>query len=432
MADTTVHNVLGRRIWDSRGHPTVEAEVILAGGATGRAAAPAGASRGGGEAVELRDGDSTLGGRDVKRALRALNGPVRQALTGSDAADQAAIDRTLEELGGDGFAAIGGNTSTAVSLAVLDATARALGLDRWQLLSADRTPLLPMPEIQLLGGGAHAARTLDLQDIMVVPVGAASFAEALRLTAETYRAAGQLLADTGRLAGVADEGGFWPAFEHNREALEFAVQAIDAAGLQPGSDMALSLDIAANQLHDHGRYRLGLEHRTLEPEAFSDEILGWCREFPIISVEDPLAESDQEGMVRFVAAVGGRVQVVGDDFLVTDARRTTAAASTQAATALLVKPNQAGTVTRARAALDAARDAGWGTIVSARSGETEDVSVTHLAVGWRSGQLKVGSFARSERMAKWNEALRIEEQGGVESRFAGRSAIAAPRFGQWP
>ena len=428
MPDTTIRAVHGRRIWDSRGHPTVEADVTLAGGATGRAAAPAGASRGGGEALDLRDGGAALGGRDVAAALRALNGPVRAALIGADAADQAAVDRTLAELGGEGFAAIGGNTSTAVSLAVLDAAARAHGVARWQLLAGDDAPLLPMPEIQLVGGGAHAARTLDLQDIMVMPVGAASFAEALRFTGETYRAAGRLLADAGRLAGVADEGGYWPVFDANRDALAFAVQAIEAAGLRPGRDMALSLDIAANQLHENGRYRLRLEHRELEPEAFADEVLGWCREFPVISVEDPLAEDDRDGMVRFVAAIDGRAQVVGDDFLVTDARRTTAAAEARAATALLVKPNQAGTVTRARAALDAARRAGWGIIVSARSGETEDVSVTHLAVGWRAGQMKVGSFARSERMAKWNEALRIEERAGAGGRFAGRSAVVAPRF----
>lgn len=429
MPDTTIRGVQGRRIWDSRGHPTVEADVILAGGARGRAAAPAGASRGGGEAIDLRDGGAALGGRDVAGALRALNGPVRDALMGVDAADQPAVDRILAELGGEGFAKIGGNTSTAVSLAVLDAAAWAHGLARWELLAGDSAPLLPLPEIQLLGGGAHAARALDLQDIMVMPVGASSFAEALRITGETYRAAGQLLADAGRLAGVADEGGYWPVFDSNREALAFAVQAIEAAGLRPGTDMALSLDIAANQLHEDGRYRLRLEDRELEPDAFADELLGWCREFPVISIEDPLAEDDGDGMVRFVAAVDGRAQVVGDDFLVTDAKRTAAAAEACAATALLVKPNQAGTVTRARSALEAARAVGWGTIVSARSGETEDVSVTHLAIGWQAGQMKVGSFARSERMAKWNEALRIEERAGADARFAGRAAVVAPRFG---
>ena len=429
MPDTTIRGVQGRRIWDSRGHPTVEADVILAGGTRGRAAAPAGASRGGGEATDLRDGGAALGGRDVAGALRALNGPVRDALMGVDAADQPAVDRILAELGGEGFAKIGGNTSTAVSLAVLDAAARAHGLARWELLAGDSAPLLPLPEIQLLGGGAHAARALDLQDIMVMPVGASSFAEALRITGETYRAAGQLLADAGRLAGVADEGGYWPVFDSNREALAFAVRSIEAAGLRPGTDMALSLDIAANQLHDNGRYRLRLEDRELEPGAFADELLGWCREFPVISIEDPLAEDDGDGMVRFVAAVDGRAQVVGDDFLVTDADRTTAAAEARAATALLVKPNQAGTVTRSREALDAALAAGWGTIVSARSGETEDVSVTHLAIGWQAGQMKVGSFARSERMAKWNEALRIEERAGADARFAGRAAVVAPRFG---
>ena len=428
MADTIIRGVQGRRIWDSRGHPTVEADVFLAGGTRGRAAAPAGASRGGGEAIDLRDGGTALGGRDVTGALRALNGPVRDALMGADAADQPAVDRILAELGGEGFAKIGGNTSTAVSLAVLDAAARAHGLARWELLAGDSVPLLPLPEIQLLGGGAHAARALDLQDIMVMPVGASSFAEALRITGETYRAAGQLLADTGRLAGVADEGGYWPVFDSNREALAFAVRAIEAAGLRPGIDMALSLDIAANQLHEDGRYRLRLEDRELEPGAFADELLGWCREFPVISIEDPLAEDDREGMVRFVTAIDGRAQVVGDDFLVTDAARTADAVQAHAATALLVKPNQAGTLTRARSALEAARDAGWGIIVSARSGETEDVSVTHLAVGWRAGQMKVGSFARSERMAKWNEALRIEERAGADARFAGRSAVVAPRF----
>ena len=430
MPDLAIRAVLGRRIWDSRGHPTVEADVHLACGAIGRAAAPAGASRGTGEAVDLRDGGSALGGRDVRGALRALNGPVRDALVGVNAGAQEEVDRVLAELGGDGFGAIGGNTSTAVSLAVLDATAQAHGLPRWRLLAGDDSPLLPLPEIQLLGGGAHAAGALDLQDIMVMPVGADSFADALRMTGETYMAAGRLLADSGKLAGVADEGGYWPVFKTNREALECAVRAIEAAGLRPGIDMALSLDVAANQLYADGWYRICLEERELEPGAFAEEVLGWCRAFPVISVEDPLAEHDHAGMERFVAAIDGRAQVVGDDFLVTDAARTTAAAAARSATALLVKPNQAGTVTRARTALEAAKAAGWGVIVSARSGETEDVSVTHLAIGWRAGQMKVGSFARSERMAKWNEALRIEEAAAGRARFAGRSALNAPQFGK--
>lgn len=429
MPDLAIRAVLGRRIWDSRGHPTVEADVHLACGAIGRAAAPAGASRGTGEAVDLRDGGPALGGRDVGGALRSLNGPVRDALAGVSAGDQEEVDRILAELGGDGFGKIGGNTSTAVSLAVLDATARARGLPRWRLLAGDDSPLLPLPEIQLLGGGAHAASALDLQDIMVMPVGAGSFADALRMTAETYMAAGRLLSDAGKLAGVADEGGYWPVFKTNREALECAVRAIEAAGLRPGIDMALSLDVAANQLYADGRYRIRLEERALEPGAFAEEVLGWCRAFPVISVEDPLAEHDGAGMARFVAAIDGRAQVVGDDFLVTDAARTNAAAAARSATALLVKPNQAGTVTRAKRALEAAKAAGWGVIVSARSGETEDVSVTHLAIGWQAGQMKVGSFARSERMAKWNEALRVEEAAGGRARFAGRGALNAPRFG---
>ncbi len=429
MTETTITAVHGRRIWDSRGHPTVEADVVLADGTRGRAAAPAGASRGSGEAVDLRDDGPALGGRDVATALRVLNGRVQDALVGTDARNQELVDGLLTELGGDGFGAIGGNTSTAVSLAALDAVARAHGMARWQWLAGTDAPLLPLPEIQLLGGGAHAARALDLQDVMVMPVGATSFADALRMVAETYRVAGGLLADAGELSGVADEGGYWPVFGSNREALEFGVRAIEAAGLRPGSDMALSLDVAANQLRTDTGYRLETEARDLDSDAFAEEVLEWCRAFPVISVEDPLAEDDLDAMPGFVAALDGRAQVVGDDLLVTDAARTAAAASTGAATALLVKPNQAGTVTRAHRALEVARDAGLGTIVSARSGETEDVSVAHLAVGWSAGQMKVGSFARSERMAKWNEVLRIEEAAEGRARFAGRGAVKAPRFG---
>lgn len=429
MADTTIAAVDALRVWDSRGRPTVEAEVLLEGGARGRAAAPAGASTGSGEALELRDDGPGLGGLDVTGALAAARGEVADALRGRDAGDQETVDALLEEVGGDGFRHIGGNTACAVSLAVLDAAASARGVPRWRLLAGDADPLLPLPEVQLLGGGAHADRALDLQDVMVMPVGADCFEVAMQMTADVYRAAGELLSDAGALAGVADEGGYWPAFRANREALEFAVRAIEAAGLRPGDDMALSLDVAANQLHDAGRYRLALDGTEHEPEAFAELLLGWCREFPVASVEDPLVEDDEEGMARFTAALDGRAQVVGDDFLVTDEERVRRAAGTGGATALLVKPNQAGTVTRAKRALDAALDAGWATVVSARSGETEDVSVAHLAVGWRAGQLKVGSFARSERMAKWNECLRIERAARGESTFAGRAALAAPGFG---
>lgn len=429
MAETTIAAVDACRVWDSRGRPTVEAEVLLAGGARGRAAAPAGASTGSGEARDLRDGGPRLGGLDVTAALAAVRGEVADELRGADAADQEAVDGILEDIGGEGFRDIGGNAACAVSLAVLDAAANAAGTPRWRLLVGDAKPLLPLPEIQLVGGGAHAARALDIQDVMVMPVGADCFEAALQMAADVYGAAGRILSERGLLAGVADEGGYWPAFRGNREALEFAVRAVEAAGLRPGDDMALSLDIAATQLRDGGRYRLPLDGTEHEPEGFAEVVLGWCRDFPVASVEDPLAEDDAEGMADFTEALGGRAQVVGDDFLVTDADRVRRAAGAGGATALLVKPNQAGTVTRAKEALDAAREAGWATIVSARSGETEDVSVAHLAVGWAAGQLKVGSFARSERMAKWNECVRIERSARGEARFAGREALAAPGFG---
>ncbi len=424
MPDTSIVSIRGLRIWDSRGHPTVETEVRLAGGAVGRAAAPAGASRGEGEAVELRDGGKRFGGRDVLGAVREVEGTVARALQGRDATDQEDVDAVLAEIGGEGFRTIGGNTACAVSLAVLDAAAGATGAPRWKLLAGNEAPLLPLPEVQIVGGGAHAAGRLDVQDIMVMPVGADNFEEALVWTAEVYRATAEILADEGKLAGVADEGGFWPLVQGNREALALVTRAIERANFRPGEDIVLSLDIAANQLFSDGLYRLGLENETLEPEAFAGRVLEWCHDFPIASVEDPLAEHDLEGTAQFTKALGRRVQVVGDDLLVTDAKRVHRAAAMGAVNALLVKPNQAGTVSRAKAALVAAREQGWGTIVSARSGETEDVSVAHLAVGWSAGQMKVGSFARSERMAKWNEVLRIERESGGKERFAGRAALA--------
>jgi len=277
---------------------------------------------------------------------------------------------------------------------------------------------LPLPEIQIFGGGAHAGRRIDVQDFMVVCPRAACFAEALDWTAEVSLAAGRLLAEAGRLKGVADEGGYWPDFATNEEALETLVRAIERAGLVPGDQVAIALDVAASEFGRGGRYRLGLEGRELDSEGMIVLLLGWLERYPIVSIEDPLAEDDLDGFAAFTATVGGRVQVVADDLTVTDAARVREVAGRGAANTLLVKPNQRGTLTETKAAFDAARGAGWGAIVSARSGETEDTTIVHLAVGWGAPQLKVGSFARSERMAKWNEALRIEEALGADARLA--------------
>ena len=428
MSSPVIRMVSARRVWDSRGRPTVEAEVHLEGGAVGRAIAPAGASTGSGEAVDLRDGGARLGGHDVTAAVRNVNAPIAAALRGRDATDQDGVDRALVELDGTpDRSRLGGNALVAVSMATLHAAAGAAGLPLWRHLLGDGPALLPLPEIQIFGGGAHAGRRVDVQDFMVMPVGAATFAQALEWTAEVYRAAGARMAQAGRLQGVADEGGYWPAFDTNEEALEFLVRAIEDAGRTPGDDLTIALDVAASEFHDSGRYELGRDGRAVDADALIELLIGWIDRYPIVSVEDPLAEDDVAGMQRFTAAVGDRVQIVGDDYLVTSAARVERAAQERACNALLVKPNQAGTVTEARAALDAARAAGFTTIVSARSGETEDVTIAHLAVGWGAGQLKVGSFARSERMAKWNEVLRIEEALGAAATFAGGGVLAHRR-----
>ncbi len=413
---TRIASVVGRRVWDSRGRPTVEAEVRLESGAVGRAIAPAGASTGSGEAVDLRDGGNAFGGLDVRRAVAAVNDEIATALRGRDVAGQEEIDRALIAL--DGTAdkrRLGGNALIATSLAVAHAHAAARDVPLWRALGA-KAPVVPMPEIQIIGGGAHASRRVDLQDFMAVPVGARDFAEALDWVAEVYRAAGALLSERGKLRGVADEGGYWPEVERNEDAIELIVQAIEKAGLAPGRQVAISLDIAATQFRRGGAYRLARDGRELACDQLIELLLGWLEAYPICAIEDPVAEDDAEGMAVFTRAAGGKALVIGDDFLVTNAARIVRSAKEGACNAALIKPNQAGTVTETKAAFDAGRAAGWATIVSARSGETEDVSIAHLAAGWGADILKVGSFTRSERMAKWNECLRIAEADGA--RFA--------------
>jgi enolase len=414
MTDTAITRILGRRVWDSRGRPTVEAEVHLAGGACGRAIAPAGVSTGSGGAVPPRDGGAAFGGLDVRQAVAAVDGEIAGALRGQDASDQAAIDAALIQLDGTpNKARLGGNAIIATSMAILHAAADATGQPLWRHLSAGRTVRIPVPEIQIFGGGAHAARRVDVQDFMVTCPTAASFAEALDRTAEVYRAAGQIMAERGLLQGVADEGGFWPAFSSNEEALDRLVEAIERAGFTPGDEVSISLDIAASSFGSAGRYVLSRDGQVLDTDALIALLGRWLERYPILSVEDPVGEDDTEGFRAFTAAFGDRVQVIGDDFLVTSADRVRAAVAARSCNAVLIKPNQAGTVSETLAALQAGQESGMGTIVSARSGETEDVTIAHLAVGWNAGQFKVGSFSRSERMAKWNEMLRIEEASGA-------------------
>ena len=418
--DREIRQVHARRVWDSRGRPTVEAEVTLGDGASGRAIVPSGASKGSREALEWRDGGTRHGGLDVLGAVAHVNGEIAAAVRGMAADDQATLDARLIALDGTpNKARLGANATLAVSMACAHAAAASHGLPLHAYLGGPDAVLMPMPQIQIFGGGAHAGRRVDIQDFMVVCPGADSFAQALEWTAEVYRHAGLLMARRGALCGVADEGGWWPAFDTNEEALDTLVEAIGQAGFVPGAQVAIALDVAASDFGHGGRYRLGLERRELDSDGLIELLLRWCDRFPIASIEDPLAEDDPQGFARFTRAIGTRMQVVGDDFLVSSAALLREAAAAGAANTVLLKPNQRGTLTETLYCWQAARALGYAGIVSARSGETEDTSIVHLSIGWGVGQLKVGSFARGERMAKWNEALRIEERLGLRARFAG-------------
>lgn len=421
-----IERVIGRRVWDSRGRPTVEAEIVLASGLRGRSIAPAGASTGINEAVDLRDGGRAFGGFGVERAVGHVSTEIATALRGMAVMDQDAIDRMLIDLDGTpNKARLGGNAIVAVSMAAAHAAAAAQGIPLWRHLARESDPTLPMPMVQMFGGGAHAGRRVDIQDFLVVPIGAATFDDAISIAVRIYESAGRLMAERGGLRGVADEGGWWPEFSSNSDALDALLLAIERADLQPGIDAAIAIDVAASQLRAGSRYRFDSEHREMSSEELADILFEWCRRYPIVSIEDPLAQDDDAGMRAFTARAGAHVQVIGDDYLVTSADRIAAAAASGACNAVLLKPNQSGTITETKAALDAARAAGWATIVSARSGETEDVTIVHLAVGWAAGQLKVGSCARSERTAKWNEALRIEEALGSAAAL-GRLPVRKP------
>jgi enolase len=423
----TISKVMARRVWDSRGRPTVEAEVHLADGRMGRAIAPAGASRGTREAVDLRDGGTRFGGMDVMRAVAGVNSEVAARLRGM-AADQVAVDAALIDLDGTGNKArLGGNATIAVSLALLHAMRHG---PLWQHVAGlyGAVPTLPLPEIQIFGGGAHAGRRVDIQDFMVMVPGARSIAEVFEVTAEIYAAAGAILAEKELLRGVADEGGWWPEFSSNEEALDFLIRAIESAGEVPGERVVISLDVAASEFGKDGRYRLALDGRDMDSDGMAERLGQWIDRYPIASVEDPLAEDDMAGLVAFTRAYGDRVQIIGDDALVTNAALVERSAAMGACNAMLLKVNQIGTVTEAVAAWRAAANVGWPSVVSARSGETEDTSIVDLSVGLGAGQLKVGSFAPSERMAKWNACIRIEDNFDLP--FVGGAPLARTWWGK--
>ena len=424
MTPFAIKSILARRVWDSRGRPTVEAEVVLNDGSLGRAIAPAGASKGTREALELRDGGDRFGGLDVMRAVGHVNGEISNALVGTKADNQSALDQALIDLDGTiNKSRLGANATLAISMAAAHAMAAASDMPLYRYLGNGKIGRLPMPQIQIFGGGAHAGRRVDVQDFMVVCPGASSFAQALEWTAEVYRHAGLLMAQRGSLFGVADEGGWWPDFSSNEQALEMLVLAIEGAGFIPGDQVAIALDIAASEFGQQGQYRLGLESRELDSDGMIEMLLRWVEKYPIVSIEDPLAEDDSVGFARFTKAIGHRLQIVGDDFLVSNSNLIREAANLGAANTVLLKPNQRGTLSETLEAWKVAQELGYSAIVSARSGETEDTTIVDLAIGWNVGQLKVGSFARSERMVKWNHTLRIEEQLGAQAHFAGSSVF---------
>ena len=418
----SVHEIVyvhGRRVWDSRGQPTLEAEVMLAGGAVGRAMAPAGIALvpshpGVGEALDLHDGGESFGGRDVGQALASVNGEIAARLIGGDGADQAAVDRALIELDGTPDSSrLGANATIAVSMAAAHAAAAEAGVPLYRHLGGDEAGLLPLPLVQVFG----AASQLEVQDFMVVCPAAASLAEALDITAEVFRAAGELLRERGQLAGMSDEGGWVPALGSHEQAFDALAAAIERAGFDPGAEVAIALDIAASRFGRDGSYRFAGAQRSTD--AMIETLAGWVARFPIASLEDPLAPDDAGGFAAITRLLGERVQIVGDALLATDPARIAAAGAQAHVTCAVLKPSQRGTLTETLAAWRALQAAGLRGIVSARSGETEDTTIVHLAVGWGVGQLKAGGLARGERTAKWNEALRIEEALGPRGRFAG-------------
>jgi len=424
---SAVSNIKAREILDSRGNPTVEVEVHLSDGATGRAAVPSGASTGQHEALELRDGDrSRFSGLGVLKAVENVNGEIATALVGMPAAEQAAIDRRLIELDGTGDKSrLGANAILGASLAVAHAAAGSLGIPLYRYLGGESATVLPVPMLNILNGGKHAADSTDLQEFMVVPAGAASFRQALQTGTEVYHCLKKVLRDRGLNTNVGDEGGFAPSLPSNRDAVEAILAAIELAGYQPGKDCFIALDPASTEFFHDGRYVLSRQGLSLSSSEMVDYYAGWVSDYPIVSIEDGMAEDDWEGWQLITKRLGDRVTLVGDDLYVTNVERLGRGIRLAASNAILIKLNQIGTLTETIAAMRMAHEAGWKAIVSHRSGETEDTTIADLVVGLNTGLIKAGAPCRSERTAKYNRLLRIEEELGPEARFAGIRAFHA-------
>jgi enolase len=429
VSEQTIAEVSGREILDSRGRPTVEAAVVLRGGISVRASVPSGASTGRHEAVERRDGDpQRYGGAGVREAALGIAREISPVVTGLEAHDQPAIDRALISLDGTpDKSRLGANAILAVSLAVARAAAQARGVELWQHLGADREPVLPLPMVNMISGGLHAGGSLDFQDFMIIPVGAADIEQALEMCVSARDSLQRLLAERDLSTLKADEGGFGPRLGSNEDALALLVAAIEASGLLPGEDVVLALDVAATHFHDaeRGDYALATEKRRLDAAGLVDLLEDLVSRYPIASIEDPLAEDDWDGWRLATERLGERVQLIGDDLFVTNRHRLARGIELGVANAVLVKMNQIGTLTETLAVVEQARESGYATVISARSGETEDAALADLAVGSGGGQIKVGSVAQSERLAKYNRLTLLAQQLGAQGRFAGRSVIAA-------
>jgi enolase len=424
---TTINRIHAREILDSRGNPTLEAEVTLADGSFGRAMVPSGASTGSKEAVELRDGDKTRYlGKGVTRAVANVNGPIAQALQGFDAADQGALDRRLIDLDGtENKGRLGANALLGVSLANAHAMAASKKMPLWQHLANGREAVLPVPMMNIINGGAHADNNVDLQEFMVLPVGFDSFAESLRAGTEIFHALKSVLKGRGLSTAVGDEGGFAPDLRSNSEALDTILEAIGKAGYKAGDDVLLGLDVAASEFFDNGKYHLVGEGKRLTSEQFVDFLAGWAAQYPIVTIEDGMDEGDWNGWKLLTEKLGSKVQLVGDDLFVTNPRIFREGIDQHVANAILIKVNQIGTLTETMEAIAMADAAHYAAVISHRSGETEDTSIADIAVATTATQIKTGSLCRSDRVAKYNQLLRIEEQLGAAAKYAGRDAFVS-------